>query len=94
MKFSLILPGLFAATVFGIFVFVEAGLGTEMTGILVPAIPWCAWLRPIDAHYRWSWGSIVLAWLINAALLLLFGLWIDYGLWLRRRRRLLGLSNE
>ena len=84
MKFSLILPGLFAATVFGIFVFVEAGLGTEMTGILylVPAIPWCAWL--LNGLFIFKVGLAAWSWQASQRRGLLSGrtLWGYVAVWL------------
>ena len=93
-EFSLVLPGMLGAWL--LWVYLQIGTGRDLEMGRFPydlvALPWAGWFATYSSTTEPSWAVLAIGWLINAALLFAFGFWIDHGLWLRRRRRLRGLS--
>ena len=89
-EFSLVLPGMLGAWLLWVYFQIGTGEGLEMGRFPydLVALPWAGWFATYSFTTEPSWEVLSFGWLINAALLFTLGFWIDYGLWLRRRRRL------
>ncbi len=89
-EFSLVLPGMLGAWLLWVYFQIGTGEGLEMGRFPydLVALPWAGWFATYSFTTEPSWTVLSIGWLINAALLFALGFWIDYGLWLRRRRRL------
>jgi len=89
-EFSLVLPGMLGAWLLWVYFQIGTGEGLEMGRFPydLVALPWAGWFATYSFTTEPSWTVLSFGWLINAALLFALGFWIDYGLWLRRRRRL------
>jgi len=94
-RFSLVLLAVIPAWLLWAYLQVGTGKGYEMGRFPydMAAMPWAGWIGTYSYTAEPSWAVLAVGWVINATLLSALGLWIDIGLFLRRRRLLRGLSN-